>query len=64
MNRIFSSILALAMCASLGAVANAGIHLYRHSPQTRSMHHHCANGQTWVHGYTRNGKHVKGYCRK
>ncbi len=28
------------------------------------MKHSCPKGETWVHSYVRNGKKVKGYCRK
>jgi len=60
MNRFFPYFLALVMCASLGSVATASS-MAGHS----SMHKHsCTKGQTYVHGYMKNGKHVKGYCRK
>jgi len=64
MSRILSSLLALAMCASLGTVAVASTH---HSSMMGStkMSHSCPKGQTWVKGYTKkDGTKVKGYCRK
>ena len=63
MNRILSSFLALAMCASLGtfAVAKSSSHMM----SSTKMTHSCPKGETWVHGYTKkDGTKVKGYCRK
>jgi len=61
MNRFFSYFLSLAMCASLGSVATASSMATKHM---MSKHMSCAKGQMYVHGYMKNGKFVKGYCRK
>ena len=64
MNRILTSIMALAFCASLGSVAmaskmnNEGLH-----KGTTMRMHGCKKGQMWVKPYMRKGKMVSGYCR-
>jgi hypothetical protein len=61
MNRFLSSLMILALAGSLGAAANASS---MHSKGAMNKARHgCTAGQTWVHGYLRGGKHVKGYCR-
>lgn len=65
MNRLFSSVLALAFCFSLGAVANAKsmANAGAHKGAMMSATHGCKKGQTWVKPYKRGGKMVSGYCR-
>jgi len=67
MNRILSSFLALAMCASLGsiAVASSSSSHNMSSSKTTTSSTKCPKGETYVKGYTKsNGTKVKGYCRK
>ena len=63
MNRILSSFLALAMCASLGSIATAST-ASKMKQHVIAKHMSCPKGQMWVHPYMKNGKMVKGYCRK
>jgi hypothetical protein len=63
MTRLFSAFLAIAMCASLGAVATASTTTGHTTSMNKSQS--CPKGQTYVHGYkNKSGKYVKGYCRK
>lgn len=64
MNRILTSIMALAFCASLGTIASASKmhHNGMHRGTTMGMHG-CKRGQMWVKPYMRKGKMVSGYCR-
>jgi len=57
MTRFLSSLMILAMVGSLSAAAGAS------KAHMNKMRHGCAMGQTYVHGYMRGAKHVKGYCR-
>ncbi|MBC5815566.1 MAG: hypothetical protein GIW97_03400 [Candidatus Eremiobacteraeota bacterium] len=57
MTRFLSSLMILAMAGSLTAAASASM---THMNKPR---HGCAVGQTYVHGYMKGGKYVKGYCR-
>lgn len=57
MNRFLSSLMILALAGSMSAAATAS------KAHMNKPHHGCAAGQTYVHGYTRGGKHIKGYCR-
>ncbi len=66
MKRFLTPLVALVFCASLSGLGTAGMsNVMRHANHGmhRGMMHGCAKGQTYVHGYMRNGKHVKGYCR-
>lgn len=66
MNRILSSVLALALCVSLGSIASAKSKMAgpgMHKGTTMSVTHGCKKGQKWVAPYMRKGKAVKGYCR-
>ncbi|MBV9402507.1 MAG: hypothetical protein JO018_02130 [Candidatus Eremiobacteraeota bacterium] len=64
MNRILSSLFALAMCASLATVAMAATVNHPMAAHHMMKKHSCAKkGQIYVHGYMKNGKWVKGYCR-
>ncbi|MDQ2663963.1 MAG: hypothetical protein M3Y18_08030 [Candidatus Eremiobacteraeota bacterium] len=63
MKRLISSVMAMMLLAAGPAVASK---MHKHS----MMHHgmmtrsHCSTGMHYVHGFKRNGKMVKGYCRK
>lgn len=69
MHRLFRAIFASAMAA---AFLFAGPAIAKTSSMTGSMtthhshmtKHSCPAGEHWVKGYKRNGKYVKGYCRK
>lgn len=66
MNRILSSVLALAFCLSLGSVAGAKSKMAStgmHKGAVAGAMHGCKKGQKWVAPYMRSGKTVKGYCR-
>ncbi|MBV9149481.1 MAG: hypothetical protein JO024_06435 [Candidatus Eremiobacteraeota bacterium] len=63
MTRILSFLLALAMCASLGTIATASTSS-KVKAHVMAKHMSCPKGQMWVHPYMKNGKLVKGYCRK
>ena len=66
MNRILSSVLALAFCFSVGSVAGAASKLAStgvHKGAVIGATHGCKKGQKWVAPYLRKGKRVKGYCR-
>ena len=67
MNRILSSFLALALCASLTGGALASKHkgtAMQGTHGARMGMHGCKRGETWVKPYMRGGKKVSGYCRK
>ena len=66
MNKIVSGFLTLCLVAALGAgaQANNGNHNGWGNGRGMGHAHRCPPGQHWVKGYkTKNGKHVKGYCR-
>jgi hypothetical protein len=66
MRRFISSLTALAFIAALGT----GTGLAKNTSSSMagmpgmSTTSKCPKGQTWVKPYTKNGKMVKGYCRK
>lgn len=66
MNRILTSVLALAFCLSAGSVAGAATKMTStglHKGAVNGAMHGCKKGQKWVAPYMRHGKRVKGYCR-
>lgn len=66
MNRILSSVVALAFCLSLGSVASAASKMApagMHKGAVMGATHGCKKGEKWVAPYMRKGKRVKGYCR-
>ena len=63
MKRLLPSLLALVLLAGAPAMASKH-HAMMGKHNGSEMRSRCVAGMHWVHGYMRNGKRVKGYCRK
>lgn len=63
MSRFLASFIALAFCASLGSVALASSTSHPVAKAHMMKRMSCPKNKVYVHGYMKNGKWVKGYCR-